>query len=285
MTKIRFISLLICFVLLLMSVVGCQEEYQGEYVALEVGAFDATDGGNHASEFELWNSEKANSHQDPQAPTTATVTFNGVTYSGNYRRSLIRVPNQYVSHRYIGDKVFFEISDEDGTLSQISFVYEVSRTGKMSQEQCKEIADAIADDYISLSEYELDVSVQDHSYTFSYYREIGGFRTTDSLWVAVDKNGRISSFGKKMLGSFEDIESVSIDEKKAQDAIVAKLDTIYQGNTKRKGYEILDVILIKLEDDTCALLYTTENRFEDENVSYGSLTKLLLKTFQKGKEK
>ena len=54
---------------------------------------------------------------------------------------------------------------------------------------------------------------------------------------------------------------------------------------ERKGYEILDVILIKLEDDTCALLYTTENRFEDENVSYGSLTKLLLKTFQKGKEK
>ncbi|MBE6629892.1 MAG: hypothetical protein E7624_03470 [Ruminococcaceae bacterium] len=278
MTKIRTVSLLLCFVLLLMSFVGCQEEYQGEYVALEVGGTD--------SQFAIWSSEKLNYHQASQAPKTATVTFNGRTYSGSYKNSCVNMPDLYVSHRYKCEDTWFKVDDDAKELLHISFFYDYAG-GKKSQVDCKKIADAIADDYISLSEYKVGVEVIEHPlcYIFTYYREVSTYRTTDGLSISIDGNGRIRSFTKRAIGSFEDIESVPIDEKKAQDTIEAKLDAIYQGNTKRKGHEILDVILIKLEDDTCALLYTIENRFEDENVSYGSLTKLLLKTFQKGKEK
>ena len=279
MTKIRSVSLLLCFVLLLMSFVGCGDEYNGEYVALQVGVSYGVDSGKHAREVEFWN----RSEEGEDAPKSATVTFNGRTYSGDYDDSSLRLPDLYVSHYYKSGNVQFSIDGKEGELVSISFAYDFARGGR-TQEECRPIADAIADDYISLSEYKFDVTVVEHplQYTFTYYREISGYQTADRLSISIDGTGRIRSFRKGAIGSFEDIESVPIDEKKAEEAISAKLDAIYEEDTLYREYEVKSVVLIKLEDDTCALFYTVNIPLVNGIYHSDSGVYILLKVFHKG---
>lgn len=291
MKKLKFISLITLGVLLLTSVVGCGmiSEQEADYIALEIGTFDADDGGLHTSEFAIWDENQTNYHQDAKAAENVSVTFNGTSYSGNYQRSATKVPNLYVSHRYKGDKVFFEVNGTTGELTSITFVYEPSESSSLSQDQCRTIADSIVDDYINVDEYCITVNSQPiHSnclYTFTYYREVSGYKTADSLTISIDGNGNISSFGKAMLGSFDEIESVSVDDKKAKNTIDAKLESIYRGNSKRKSHSVDNVVLIKLDDGTCAFLYTVDNQFEDAELSYGSRVQILMKTSHTGRKK
>ncbi len=290
MKKIKFVSLFTICVFLLTSIIGCGiSNQEADYVALEIGTFDADDGGTHTSEFEIWDQSKTNYHQDEKAAENASVTFNGITYSGIYQCSATKVPNLYVSHRYKGDKVFFEVNGTTGELTLISFVYEPSELASLSQEQCMTIANSIVDDYIDLNEYRIEVSSQpiysNTLYAFTYYREISGYKTADNLTIAIDGNGNVSSFGKKMLGSFDEIETVSVNSTKATATIEAKLESIYKGNSKRKGYSVDNVVLIKLNDGTCAFLYTVDNRFEDTEVSYGSRVQILMKTSHTGQKR
>ncbi|MBE6551203.1 MAG: hypothetical protein E7665_03610 [Ruminococcaceae bacterium] len=291
MKKMRFMSLIIVVVLLLTSVLGCgmSSGQEADYIALEIGTFDADDGGLHTSEFAIWDENQTNYHQDAKAAENVSVTFNGKSYSGDYQRSATKVPNLYVSHRYKGDKVFFEVNGTTGELTSITFVYEPSESSSLSQEQCRTIADSIVDDYIEIDEYCTTVISQpiysNCLYTFTYYREISGYKSADSLTISIDGNGNVSSFGKSMLGSFDEIEAVSVDSKKAADTIDAKLESIYKSNSKRKSHSVDNVLLIKLEDGTCAFLYTVDNQFEDAEVIYGSRVQILLKTSHTGQKK
>ena len=275
--------------ILTFGIINFGSMHQYDYIALEIGTFDADDGGNHTSEFALWDESKTNYHQDAKADEKASIIFNGITYFGDYQRSAIKIPNLYTSHRYKGDKVYFEVNSITGELASITFVYEPSVTASMSQEQCKKIADSIADDYISIVEYRVDITEQsiesNYLYTFTYYREVSGYKTADSLTISIDGNGNISSFGKAMLGSFDEIESVSVDDKKAKNTIDAKLESIYRGNSKRKSHSVDNVVLIKLDDGTCAFLYTVDNQFEDAELSYGSRVQILMKTSHTGRKK
>lgn len=291
MKKLKFISLITIGVLLLTSVVGCgmSSEQEADYIALEIGTFDAEDGGLHTSEFAIWDENQTNYHQDAKAAENVSVTFNGTSYSGSYQRSVTKVPNLYVSHRYKGDKVFFEVNGTTGELTSITFVYEPSEASSLSQDQCRTIADSIVDEYIDVDEYCIAVTSQpiysNCLYTFTYYREVSGYKTADSLTISIDGNGNVSSFGKAMLGSFDEIESVSVDNKKAKNTIDAKLESIYRGNSKRKSHSVDNVVLIKLDDGTCAFLYTVDNQFEDAELSYGSRVQILMKTSHTGRKK
>lgn len=284
MKKLRFISLVAIGALLLTSAVGCgmSREQEADYIALEIGTFDADDGGSHISEFSIWDEKQTNYHQDITAAEHASVTFNGTSYTGDYQRSATKVPNLYVSHRYKGDKVFFEVNGTTGELSSIIFAYEPSELASLSQEQCRMIADSIADDYIDIDEYCVGVGSQpiysNYRYAFTYYREISGYKTADSLTISIDGNGNVSYFGKNMLGSFEEIASVSVDDNQAKNTLDAKMKSIYSGNSKWKSYSVNHVVLIKLNDGTCAFLYTVDNEFEDGEFSCGSIVQILMKT-------
>lgn len=287
MKKLRFISVITMVVLLLTCAAGCEQE--ADYTALEIGIFDDADGGLHTSEFPIWDESQTNYHRDVTANAKASVTFNGLSYSGDYQRSATKIPNLYVSHRYKGDKVFFDVNGDTGELTLISFVYEPSETSSLSQEQCRTIADSIADDYIDINDYRVGTSSQpiysNFVYTFTYYREISGYKTADRLTVSIDGNGNVSSFGKSMLGSFDGIEAVSVDDEKAKNTIDAKLESIYRGNTKRKSHSVKNVVLIMLDDSTYAFLYTIDNQFEDAELNYGSLVQILVKTSHTSQKK
>lgn len=242
----RFLTLILVVIFFAVGV-GCSSKKIADlnYTALEVGT----------SEFPLW--ENYGYYQDESAPKEASVKFNGKTYSGVYDSSLMRVPRLYVTHRYEGDNFFFEIEDKTGKLSYIDFSYKSTDKSPVSKEKCRQIADSIADDYIDLSDYKVRENTEPDDYlsSFTYYREISGYETTDTLTVVVQGNGNISSFGRKMLGSFKDVKSVNIDKEKAKSVIEAKLKSIHQDKIDLNNYSIKSIILIRLDEDSVALYY------------------------------
>ena len=122
-SKIILIILSIC--VLLTSFFGCSTQTKNnnqEFEVLEIGSFDDLDGGKHISEYSVWAPNKLNYHQDSTAPKEGTVVFNGITYSGQYQRSSTSIPNTYISHRYKGANVFFELNGSTGELSYISWM-------------------------------------------------------------------------------------------------------------------------------------------------------------------
>ena len=254
---------------------GCSAAPQ--YEALEVGSYDSSDGGMHASEFPLWDSSLRNYHQDNSAPNTATVTFNGKSYTGEYSRSAVCAPATYKSHVYKGSGFKFEINASTGELTDILFYNTDTLTPKYDQAACKQIADAIVVEYIDINDFQVEVKVHDDSYTFDYCRMVNGYRTTDELVITINCEGNVSSFGYFTLNDFEICNSASVDANKAEQVVFEKLDSIYPANAKRTGSEIQSVVLVKMEDGSIAFYYTMSNSFRDGNMEYGSLVNILVK--------
>ncbi len=280
-SKIILIILSIC--VLLTSLFGCSTQTKNnnqEFEVLEIGSFDDLDGGKHISEYSVWAPNKLNYHQDSTAPKEGTVVFNGITYSGQYQRSSTSIPNTYISHRYKGANVFFELNGSTGELSYISFIYEPSEKSTLSETECRNVADQIAKQFIKLSEYKVETfaqSIYENSiFSFTYYREVNGYKTSDSLTVAVDGNGNVSSFGVNMLGAFENATCNLPDKKQATEMLETKMNDIYAKSITRKDYDIRDVVLVKLKDGRDAFLYTISNNFERENEQYSSQIQLLI---------
>jgi len=263
----RLISVLIPIVLLVMIAAGViiYNMCNVEYTAQQVGT----------SEFPLWDSSKTRDHQDKSAPKEATVTFNGKTYSGEYDCSIINVPNLYTSHKYKGDNFYFEINGKTGELSSIYFLDASFGGNAISKEKCKEIADLIADDYIDLSEYKVEEYKYGSAYSFDYFREVNGYKTVDRLTVGVEENGNVAVFGKYTLGSFENVDTIKIDEEKAKKVIEAKLKSIYKYKIDLDDYSVDNFILLKHDHDNIALLYTISFKYKTD-IKNGETVKLLL---------
>lgn len=286
LSKIILIMFSSC--VLLVSLFGCSTQTKNnnqEFEVLEIGSFDDLDGGKHISEYSTWAPNELNYHQDSTAPKESTVVFNGISYSGQYQRSATSIPNTYVSHRYKGANVFFEINGSTGELSYISFIYEPSEKSTLSETECRNIADQIIKQFIKLDEYKVDTFVQsiyeNSIFSFTYYREVNGYKTSDSLTIAIDGNGNVSSFGVNMLGAFENATCISLDEKQVAEMLETKMNDIYAKSITRKDYDIREVVLVKLKDGRDAFLYTISNNFERENEQYSSQIQLLITASEK----
>lgn len=278
------IKVIISIMLLIgtMMISGCVSSSSNneiEYVAYEAGGFDSLDGGSHLSEIPIWKDEKINFHQDSSAPKEAEVTFNGNTYSGVYMYSCVRRPNLYLSHCFASENVSFEINASTGELRYIRLPVDIPTDVKYNEEQCRKIADTIADDYINLNDYKVvrsGRSDQNKLFSFKYYKEINGFETSDTLTISVNSDGDVWAFGKYMLGTFNEISEISFDSEKINTVLESKIGTIYQNISNHIGYEIDSVTLMQLEDGSSAFLYTIENKFSYGNYESGSIVYILV---------
>lgn len=286
----RFVILLIAIGMFSSLICGCSNlENKGEnnivdeynFVALEVGSFDSSDGGQHVSEYPIWAPENLNYHQDSSAPKECTVEFNGIRYTGTYEATAVFMPNMFLQHKYIGDDAWFDINATTGELCFFMSLNKKAEKATISEDDCRKIADDIADDYIDLNEYKVSskVSVIDENMScfFEYYREINGYKTSDYMTVSVDGNGKIMGICIYMLGSFGDVENIKSYDDEVQEAIREKLGVIYRENNLWKGYDEEDKILVKLDDGSIAFLFTIKNKFENGNFAYSTLTQMLVK--------
>ena len=284
MKKMRIMSLLIVAVMVLAMLGGCAKT-ELTYTVLEFGTSDGVDQGKHTQDIPEWSSEKVDPHADASAPAEISVAFNGVTYTGNYEWSETRMPNAFVSHIYKqklenGDTVRFRIHAQTHELTFISINHKMEESASLEEAECRKIADAVADDYISLKDYKVKVdSNKDYdyrSYTYTYYREVSGYETTDRIRIVVKGNGVISSCDKSMVGTFKNVKRLAIDEEKATVAVSEKLKDIYGHLGTMTGYTIRSKEWVKTADDQCGWLYTVDVDLRDGNYLFRSMIKLLL---------
>lgn len=279
MKKLKITALLTIAVLVLAMFSGCTEQKLA-YTALGLDTVsDGITGKIYASEVPGWSSEKRNPHNDSAAPAEASVIFNGVTYTGSYMTSFVWMPNTFVSHAYKlyldnGKRVDFRINSKTGELAFISFVYiEPEQTTPVEETECRKTADAVADDYISLEDYHVKVdSNGGDGYTYTYYRMVSGYITTDRIRIYVRENGEVGSCDISMVGTFKNIKKLEIDEDKATAAIEEKLHQLY-GDIE---YTIMQKEWVKTPDGQYGQLYSIKVRQKNDHPEGGYLTDLLL---------
>lgn len=263
MRKTRLPACICLLVILLPVLLGCSrvcDMENEEYTVLDVAMlYDCGCNVPRTAEVPDWSRERMLVHGVSDAEKELSVHFGGQTYSGTYTSSSIQIPKTYRSHHYKGEGVSFSVSEE-GELTGLAFTHTVSSIQTVTEEECRRIADAIAEDYIDLDAYLVDVSTRAHYsntiYTFVYDRRISGYETSDRLSVTVDGNGRVCSFTKMNVGSFDRVKEVKINTERALAAIDKKMAEIYQNDSSYQGYDVESVMLVMLSDKRCALLYT-----------------------------
>ncbi|MBR6807845.1 MAG: hypothetical protein IKM46_05615 [Clostridia bacterium] len=276
MKKVKIFALLMCCFLLVSHMCGCAEENKPEnkpknteYVVLEVGIGDSVDGGKHTSEVPIWDNSKTTSHSDSTAPANVTVNFDGKNYTGEYVRSVTRVPNLFTSHRYKceSENVFFEINGSTGELVDLIYARNIANESTVDEAYCREKADSIAKQYINLDEYKVEIASREeirsnYACAFHYYREIDGYKTYDCINISVDGNGNVVTFELGDIGSFSGISSVKHEKDTAVKEIETKLAKIYTEENKLKDYKVNSVLLLKTDDNKSGFLYTINTEFE-----------------------
>jgi hypothetical protein len=204
-----------------------------------------------------------NSYRDPAAPEQATVTFNGATYIGTYYKTGLVFPRPYRMHEYHGTECWFYINCDTGELISYISWDDPQGASTVDKQYCRKLADSIADDYLDLDEYFVEEETtplndgKNYYYTRTYYKKFNGHASEDRFLIKINGNGQVRKIDTFALGSFSDVRSVSVNEKKAKDAIREKLEEIYAGTDVPVEDFVFksDGRLIKLEDGSCAVYY------------------------------
>lgn len=212
------------------------------------------------------------------APKEATVTVNGTTYTGSFLETAQPgATSSDVYYWYKGDGFRFRIGANDKKFCGL--VLEIPEAGActFNKEHGRKMADAIADDYLSLDEYavrETDAEFlsggiqKEHVYTYS--RIIGGHETSDGMSVAFNCNGELTNVCMFDLGSYKNVKSVDIDKEKVNAAIEKRLTQYYTDkDIQYSRYEIIGGkgTLQKTEADQCVLHFYVKPYWKDNEGS------------------
>lgn len=191
--KKNMILILLCIVLSMTAcTVSKNDTPTYELIPIGIQTTDSTASTEHMSTITtqaLWTTERFNMHTDTTAPPTATVTFNGKQYQGSYSFTHGIPYCDYLRHVYEGDEGRFEIHAQTGALEYISL--RGIGDGSYTEQQCRELAAAIASEYIDPLDYTLSATDDGRTYHFNYAKYMDSFECRDYLSVTVAKNGLV----------------------------------------------------------------------------------------------
>lgn len=255
--------LLVVFSLILIL---CSCESNSSIKALEIGGVaDSADGGNHKSEYVPWSAENLNVYSDNKVIKTATITFNGNTYNCVYDYTVMKIYSKSAVHKYKTSDAWFELNSESGEI--MSYTNLGLGNGALKQNECKDISDNIADDYVDISACDVTITEKDDRYTFNYKISIAGVETSEYVRISVGKNGELKYFSKNMLGVFSESETtinkriLELVSEQAIGVLEEKINSIY---INFDSYVIKSKIATELEDGSVAVVYTVDVNFSEE---------------------
>lgn len=214
------------------------------------------------------------------APKEATVTVNGTTYTGSFLETAQPgTTSSDVYYWYKGDGFRFRTGANDGKFCGLVLEFPETDACAFNKEHGREMADAIADDYLSLDEYEvreidaefLSGHIQkEHFYT--YFRIVDGYETSDGMSVSFNCNGELTDVCMFDLGSYKNVKSVDVEKEKVNVAIEKRLTQYYTDkDLQYSRYEIIGGkgTLQKTEADQCVLhVYVKPYWKDDEGCEY-----------------
>ena len=232
MKKRKILAVLLSLVLIVSTFAGC-----APYTA-------------YSSNDEIW-SEYKNTYTPP---SEASVTFNGMTYTGTYSGSTNKYSDyRYEFYSYEGDGVSFEV-DANGRLCTLSLDHQENEVCAFDEVRWRKVADELADDYISLDTYQVRYVVNEdpHLHEYRYERDIGSDRSMCDIRIMTNCSGEICFFNHAI--DFENVKSVDADEDKVQRAVDKYMKKQKRFGDKYTRWEIGATALTKTSSNQCAVL-------------------------------
>lgn len=261
-----------CVTLLCILLVSCSQIHTGEVMEEHYYNLPCADSDFYLKsldEYELWTSEKVNIHENKGAQSKMTVQFNGKTYSGEYWYSSTEFYNTYESDFYEFDEGWFSVKSGTNELDSIAFSG-VSK-GNCSKEECLKIAKSIANKYIDINEYELNIDTDETINYYTFVRKINGLETCDRLSVGVATNGEIVTFNAWMCSEFKRVAEMKdypeewmlfkVDDLLGNNFDESITEMIKRSNRNIENVHVESVIMVSLGDSDYGLAYTVEGEF------------------------
>ena len=231
MNNRKILAVLLSLILILSAFSGCTQSELRAYSVYYV-------------EDEIWAEYK--SAYTP--PSEASVTFNGVTYTGTYYGSTHDHYYQYAFYYYEGDGVSFAV-DTKGRLCRLSLDYQENKTCTFDEVRWRKAADELADDYISLDTCQVSPVVTEdaHLHEYRYKRDLGCDYSIFDIIIRMNCSGEVCYFDYAL--EFENVRSVDADEGKVQKAV----DKYMSKNKEFSRWEIRATALFKTSSNQCAV--------------------------------
>ena len=216
-------------------------------------------------EYEPWGLEYEKEYEDPNAPKTMTIEFDGKQYSGSYKYTKRMTFATYRSAYYKNANCWFVVDPENGELQEFG-LYKPGDLGEKTLEECRPIAEALANKYINTEDYQLIMNTDERSVnTYVYTKYIDGVETCARLSIVTDLNGDIKYFGRLMTDEVEAAikkDEIGVRERiknlcsaDSEKTVEEKIDSIYT-DTKNFTKEITNKTIVVLDDDSIGVVYS-----------------------------
>ena len=203
---------------------------------------------------------------DYSGPSEVSVTVNGVKYVGSYKESRSSLSAYYeTDHVFAGDGFEFYIRASDGKFTYLNIKNVESSGSLLDNSRLKQIADSIADDYISLGNCYVE-KIQNSN--FRYYRIVQDHLTAEWVYVDLDSSGNLVGIVLSDPGAFDNVKKLEINEQKADKAVEEKVNKISEPKTSngwKMNYNIRERILTRTANDQCALQYDIDIEYKSTN--------------------
>lgn len=211
----------------------------------------ANDGIVTKNEKSLWSDGYTT---NTTAEKAKNVFFEGINYKAEYHKSSLGA-TRYTKHDiYYDSETGADIYFSDGRFAGIHFGrlligdYDY-KANIVDEQKALEMAKSIVQKYIDINEYKIDISTSNvnannldlpetYLYSVSFYKEIGGFKTSDEAICIITSKGDIRTLHLFDIGLFEHIKVPIVDASKLRESIVAKVDKIYE---KYPEHEIISI--------------------------------------------
>ena len=284
MKAIRLLCLCLVVVLLLATIVGCQngaaDAKGSDRATTENAAQNTADSGNTQGDtaketyatytaFDVTNGDSVDGNfinlqstagvavfpyviEEDTAPRELTVEFEGNSYTGQYQHTQAVAGYVCVARIYKNGNVQFSVDRETGALLNFEKRAINAAPRSVTEDQARQAADRFVAGMIDAAGYTVTTVSVAPAYLITYVRIVSGFETTDRVQVQVAGDGSILGYSALAPRCFDNVSAVTVDTEKINNTIESALNDISREWTR---YEISEVRLAREPDGSCALVY------------------------------
>ena len=285
-----YILIMVC---MLQMMAGCETRQTDDLYQTYITQIssDGSDGTGVTQEKDYWPWDLTS---DDKKGQTVSVTFMGKNLTGEYSRSGTSIFTPYIYDHYItDDPILFDVRRDTGEVISIDF-----RNGNFydtepfledvanPQETAISMAQKIAAQHISLSDYEQTVEQHTHEkerdgktyyvtfYTVWFKKYIQGFPTRDLVRVVITSKGNFAAFSKGAIGELDGL-TAEIDIEKVNESVIAKVKDKYAKlGFPTSNIEIMSQEVAKTPDGNLGIVSNVGLSFTQGASTYGSAVQL-----------
>lgn len=184
-------------------------------------------------------------YQDTAAPAEKTATIEGTTWTAEYQETKSIAAVNHLVDYYLDTESQVELRYNHDTGALIGYrapaqqhEASVASLTALSKTELDARARSFAASQMSIEGFTEDCDVMTYEdmtvnqedltvYYYTFFREVGNFRSSEGILVTLDEFGRLLNYNVYMPGLFDDFEMPTIDLDACNEAIEDYLDSIF----------------------------------------------------------